>query len=193
MFVGQWKPTVICAVAAFGGWTTGFTQETKETVMVRDLNALAALLGRDLGEHELRTLRAFSKDKREPIKLLVAAILYRHDTAQHRDLLFSRFAIHDYKARKSGVYNIKPANEVLTSIRQIQEKHLKSKRSVVLLLVFSHYHDKNVWFMLKDQKFSAARFFRAAFFADAFRGSELDAADVANEIDKNTSEVDLKD
>ena len=193
MLQGRLDLAAFFSVAIFVGWSTAIAQVTKDTAADRDLNALGELLGRDLAGDDLKTLQFFANDKREPIKLILTAIQYRHDTEQHRNQFFSRFAVHDYKARKRGVYNMVEPTDVTTTVRRIEEKHSKSKPSVVMLLAFSHYRDKNIWFTLNGQRVSAARFLRAAFFAGAFLGSSLDATEVANMIDAKTREIDLKE
>ena len=57
-----------------------------------------------------------------------------------------------------------------------------------MLVVFAQVRDANLWFQQGEQKVSAARFLRGAFLAQVFKGTELSAVTVGNELDHHAQQ-----
>ena len=155
---------------------------SKEELMV--INRYIPYLDAKLRKNEVSKLHGELATRHEAVSALVAAILYKHQPEKYQEVIFDRYAVRDYSLRKRGIYNIIDRNEVLSSVGKIETQYptLKDKR-ILLLLTFLYYRDSNEWFYLKDQKISAARFFRTAFLASALKQTGIDPVKLADAID----------
>ena len=156
---------------------------SKDELMV--INKYIPYLDAKLQKNEVLKLNEELATRHEAVSALVAAILYKHQPEKYQEVIFDRYAVRDYSLREQGIYNIIGRNEVLSSVGKIETRYptLKDKR-IFLLLMFLYYRDSNEWFYLKDQKISAARFFRTAFLASALKQSGIDPVKLANAIDR---------
>ena len=151
--------------------------------LVVELNGYADLIGRTLLPAELARLTTASSTSRAEIQAVSAALLYRADPVRYRSALSSQFAVHDYAPRARGVTKDIGQEELILKIKQIEQAYPSLHPTVALLVSFVQFRDANLWFPRGSQKVSVSRFFRGAFFAQAFKGSGLDAVSVANELD----------
>jgi hypothetical protein len=152
--------------------------------LVVELNGYVELIGRMLLPDEVARLATASSSSRPEIQAVTAALLYRADPVRYRSALSSQFAVHDYAPRAKGVTEDISQEEFVLRIKQIEQAYPSLHPTVVLLVSFVHFRNANLWFPQGSQKLSVARFFRGAFFAQAFKGSRLDAVAVANELDQ---------
>jgi hypothetical protein len=152
---------------------------------LRVINRYTPYLDANLQKNEVLMLNEELATHHEAVSALVAAILYKHQPEKYQEVIFDRYAVRDYSLREQGIYNIVDRNEVLSSVGKIETQYptLKDKR-ILLLLTFLYYRNSNEWFYFKDQKISAARFFRTAFLASAFKQTEIDPVELANAIDR---------
>ena len=151
--------------------------------LVVELNGYADLIGRTLLPAEVARLASASSSSRPEIQAISAVLLYRADPVRYRSALSSQFAVHDYAPRARGVTKDIDQEEFILKIKQIEQAYPSLHPTVALLVSFVRFRDANLWFPQGSQKLSVSRFFRGAFFAQAFKGSGLDAASVANELD----------
>lgn len=156
---------------------------SKDELMV--INRYVPYLDAKLQKNDVLKLNEELTTRHEAVSALVAAILYKHQPKKYQEVIFERYSVRDYSLREQGIYNIIDRNEVLSSVGKIETQYptLKDKR-ILLLLMFLYYRDSNEWFYLKDQKVSAARFFRTAFLASALKQTGIDPVKLANAIDR---------
>ena len=149
------------------------------------INRYIPYLDAKLQNNEVLKLNEELTSRHEAVSALVAAILYKHQPEKYQEVIFERYAVRDYSLREQGIYNIIDRNEVLSSVGKIEKQYstLKDKR-IFLLLTFLYYRDSNEWFYLRDQKLSAARFFRTAFLASVLKQTGIDPVKLANAIDR---------
>lgn len=152
--------------------------------LVVELNGYADLIGRTLLPAEVARLTTASSSGRPEIQAVTAALLYRADPTRYRSALSSQFAVHDYAPRAKGVTQDISQEEFILKIKHIEQAYPSLHPTVVLLVSFVHFRDANLWFPQGSQKLSVSRFFRGAFFAQAFKGSRLDALSVASDLDQ---------
>ena len=132
-------------------------------------------------------LLRFSKSTAYPLQAFAIAFLYKEEPAIYSDQLFHAFSINDYSARSQGDYRFVPKDDPMKTLKQIESTYpsLQEKRAQ-LLLAFWQYRDQNKWIRVKDHNLSLARFFRSAFLASIFKGSDLDAVSITNKMDIQT-------
>ncbi len=151
--------------------------------LVTELNGYADLIGRTLLPAEVTRLTTASSSSRPEIQAVSAALLYRADPVRYRSALSSQFAVHDYAPRAKGVTKDISQEELILKIKHIEQAYPSLHPTVALLVSFVQFRDASLWLPQGSQKLSVSRFFRGAFFAQAFRGSSLDPVSVASELD----------
>jgi hypothetical protein len=148
------------------------------------LNELATYIEQGATEkYLLKHLRGNS----HPIRAMSAAMLYRLDQKEFKAALQEEFSVDDYQARSRGEYNFVSKETMLDVVKRIENRYPQiTDNRIHLLLAFSAFRNNNMWISTDNGNISLARFFRSAFLAAVFKGTGLDAAAVANAIDKKT-------
>lgn len=122
-----------------------------------------------------------------PVSAASTALQFADAPARHRQALFEQYSIDDYSARARGIYNMVPANEVLSVVKAIEAKYPQiTDGRIQMAIAFCAFRDRNIWFNSKQGRISAARFFRGAFLASVFKGTSLDTVKITKEIDQKT-------
>ena len=152
--------------------------------LVVELNGYTDLIGRPFLPAEVARLTTARSSSRPEIQAISAALLYRADPVRYRSALSSQFAVHDYAPRARGVTKHISQEEFILKIKHIEQAHPSLHPTFLLLVSFLQFRDANLWFPQGSQKLSVSRFFRGAFFAQAFKGSRLDAVSVASALDQ---------
>jgi len=153
---------------------------------------ITAFLDKKLSENDVNYIESYSQHNSTIIKALATTILYKTDQNRYRDDIFSIFAVHDYVLRSTGQYNMVHFQDIIDSTKNIETQYSEfSDKRIFLLILFDKYKDQNKWFTTKDQRLSTARFFRTAFFAGVFNGTNIDALELADTIDQITEKNDL--
>ncbi len=153
---------------------------------IAQLNKLATYI--DNGSSE-KNLMGPARSKSFPVRALSAALLYRGRPNIHRAALYEAFTVNDYAARRRGEYHFVSKETMLDAIRQVERRYPQiTDQRVQLLLVFSHFRDKNAWIRTNDGDISLARFFRSAFLAAVYKGTDLDAVAIADSMDRKAQQ-----
>ena len=180
-------PMIVAALGAVAVIAAGANVNfaaNQAPVSIKDLNRMGRYLGRSVTPEELGTIKAAGTSGLPETRALRAALLYRADPAQWSSELQSTFSINDYDERARGKTNEVTQEEFISRITALEARHPSLEPRLVMLIAFVDFRDANLWFPQGGQKISAARFFRTAFLEQAFKGSDLNAEAVANELDQ---------
>jgi hypothetical protein len=178
-----WAFALILTLAA-GGQSSYAEESSDIAALTNDLNRYAGVIGRTLEPQELTLLQSALSSPRTEVRALSAALLYRADPHKYRSALASQFAIHDYEARAKGRTEMISQDEFIARVKHLERNYPALAPPLMLVVSFVSFRDSNLWFRHADQNVSVPRFFRGAFFAQAFKGVEIDAVAVANELDQ---------
>lgn len=181
--------TIVSFLLLFAFISVGHATETEVPSLsdeeISRLNELATYIEEDAAE---KYLLNHLSGKSHPVRAMSAAMLYRLDQKAYRDALQKEFSVDDYQARSRGEHNFISSDAMLEVVGKIENRYPQiTDKRILLLLAFSTFRNNNMWISTaKKGNISLARFFRTAFLASVFEGTGLDAAAVANSIDKET-------
>jgi hypothetical protein len=157
------------------------------------LNLLVTLCDSAWGANDSAFVKDMGARGSYPVRALATALLYRSDPETYGDQFAEIFAIHDYRERAEGKYDVVSQQEMLEELRQAENKHANIfDKRLLLLLMYDHFREVNKWVQTGDQKLSMSRFFRSAFLSAVFEGSDIDAVAIQSELDQRTEAQDLK-
>jgi hypothetical protein len=159
---------------------------------IATLKYLTTLLDKPIALKDLKQVEVCLESSSKIIKTLAITILYVTDNKKYENAFFDTFAVHDYVARSKGQYNMIDPSEIIQRTQRLEKEYSEiGDKRILILIQFTQYKDQNKWFKIKNQKISAARFFRSAFLAGAFENSTINALEVTNRIDRITEKKDL--
>ncbi len=179
----KWAFALIMTLAA-GGQSSNAEDSSDIAALTNDLNRYAGFIGRTLAPQDLTLLQSALSSPRTEVRALSAALLYRADPHKYGSALASQFAIHDYEARAKGRTEMISQDAFIARVKHLERNYPALAPSLILVVSFVSFRDSKLWFRHADQNVSVPRFFRGAFFAQVFKGVEIDAVAVANELDQ---------
>ncbi len=147
-----------------------------------------------LSESELSDLRflhgnpkqfASKLDSKSPVvAALASAFAYREDPDNSRQRLMKAFWLPDYGDKTGRNHHMVSEKQLSQQLDELEKRRQNlPDRKYLLLIAFIYYQDRTEWMTSGKRMFSAARFFRAAFLAALYRGSPIDAVQLAHDID----------
>lgn len=160
------------------------------------LKQTAVLLKVELNDKDIDFLVSQAGSIREPVNMLAAAVLYKHDPKAYKPLLFGYFSIYDYAERAKGRYNMIEADGFMEAVGIINaqlDEEMKNL-NLVHLFVFWYFRDRNEWVKPKGEgaNMSMARFFRASSLT-AYLGMEAtEVVLLASQMDKAAQKQQLE-
>jgi len=181
VFILKGALTLILAIGLQG---SSLAHGADKTSLADDLNGYAGFLGRSLKPEEISRLESALSSARLEVRALSAALLFRTNPKKYRADLARYFTVQDYEARATGRTETIPQDEFLARIKKLEGEFPGLAPPLMLVVSFLSFRDSNLWFRHEGQNISVARFFRGAFFAQAFKGTTTDPVVVANELDE---------
>jgi len=175
----------------------GFSQNaTAET-----LNNLAVYLDTKPKKKDIPLIEKSlnSADKLE--RAIAASILFKYSKKDYEEQMIEAFAIHDYVHRKNGTltyYTKSELGELMGKLtKEFDAKYGAASfdKRVMILASFLDYQNLNVWAKNKTEgevDISLARIYRGVYLELLLNPTKIDSLDLANKIDRQTQQEDLK-
>ncbi len=115
---------------------------------------------------------------------------FQWDQKKYKEMIYDLYSIHDYVERSQNKYNIVDAKELFSGQKPIESRYpLITDKRLYFQIMFLQERDQNKWAEMGGEKISMARFFRSAFMATAFQGTNLNPMSLSDSIDKQTKKL----